>query len=698
MKKAIQKIVTLLLVVATLISTSAVVTLPVAATSRTVSDAMNWCESQVGKALDYDGNYGAQCVDFIYYYYQYLGVSPVGGNGNDYAYNTLPSGWTRLQGATPQPGDILVYANNGANHVGIYASPSLMYHQAPSLGGYVLRDAHNYTYYNGYWGVVRPNFSDAQSSSVLTISGVNYPIQKASGGTFEVFGTISSPYLIELGEALVYDANGTYMFGIGTYTENGRYTYNLNEFDSGMRFASLADGQYRYFVQARDARGYYAYFETYFTVGGSGTTSAYAPTAVAVHSCDSVSDPQYTWDSGTVTKEPTCTEIGIRTYTCRECGATREESLPATGHSFGDWVTIQSPTFHVDGECRRTCTVCAFYESLRLPKLSESHTHSFAGKEEIVTPATCTATGSKKVYCVAEECGEYTLVALPKIDHIAGEWQITENATCQKNGTKVKKCTMCEAVMETVELIKLDHEMTETVVAPTTTERGYTLHKCKNCDYQYMSDFVDPIPDEDATKIIVETKKARAGKTVSVNVTLQNNPGIWGLDLSVEYDKTKLTLNSVTNGTVFSDAEWVKGNLAGSKYILSYEASGFENVTANGVLATLEFTVNEDAAADDFYAITVSYKAGDMIDVSFNEINAAVISGGVRVIDIIYGDLNGDGLVNKKDALLLKMYLADNSTEIDLEAADVFADGVVNKKDSLYLRQYLAGFDIELGA
>ena len=121
-------------------------------------------------------------------------------------------------------------------------------------------------------------------------------------------------------------------------------------------------------------------------------------------------------------------------------------------------------------------------------------------------------------------------------------------------------------------------------------------------------------------------------------------------------------------------------------------------MTANGVLATLEFTVNEDAAADDFYAITVSYKAGDMIDVSFNEINAAVISGGVRVIDIIYGDLNGDGLVNKKDALLLKMYLADNSTEIDLEAADVFADGVVNKKDSLYLRQYLAGFDIELGA
>ena len=75
MNKAIQKNVTLLLVVAILISTSVVVTLPVAATSLTVSDAMNWCESQVGKALDYDGNYGAQCVDFVYYYYQYEDVS-----------------------------------------------------------------------------------------------------------------------------------------------------------------------------------------------------------------------------------------------------------------------------------------------------------------------------------------------------------------------------------------------------------------------------------------------------------------------------------------------------------------------------------------------------------------------------------------------------------------------------------------------
>ena len=37
------------------------------------------------------------------------------------------------------------------------------------------------------------------------------------------------------------------------------------------------------------------------------------------------------WDSGTVTKEPTATETGVRTYTCTRCSATKTETIPATG-------------------------------------------------------------------------------------------------------------------------------------------------------------------------------------------------------------------------------------------------------------------------------------------------------------------------------------------------------------------------------
>ena len=37
------------------------------------------------------------------------------------------------------------------------------------------------------------------------------------------------------------------------------------------------------------------------------------------------------WDAGKVTKEPTTTESGVRTYTCTRCGATRTEEIPPTG-------------------------------------------------------------------------------------------------------------------------------------------------------------------------------------------------------------------------------------------------------------------------------------------------------------------------------------------------------------------------------
>lgn len=201
----------------------------------------------------------------------------------------------------------------------------------------------------------------------------------------------------------------------------------------------------------------------------------------------------------------------------------------------------------------------------------------------------------------------------------------------------------------------------------------------------------------DGPCVSVESKKASVASTVLITVCLNENPGIWGMDLVVNYDKTQLTLTNVINGTVFSDSEWTPGNLSGNKYILSYEASGFDDITANGILATLEFTINETATADSFTSISLSYNVGDVINVNFDDINLAVVSGGIHITDFVYGDLNGDGLVNKKDSLFMKMYLADNATVIDMQAADVYADGSINKKDSLYLKQYLAGLDVELG-
>ena len=134
------------------------------ATSKTSDEAINWVKSQVGNLIDADGAYGAQCVDLIRAYYNFLGVAQVRGNGCDYATNQLPSGWTRIKGAQPQKGDILVYTG-GYGHVAIYESDYVTYHQNYNGKKKVTRETFAYnspayiTNYTPYWGVVRPNFS-----------------------------------------------------------------------------------------------------------------------------------------------------------------------------------------------------------------------------------------------------------------------------------------------------------------------------------------------------------------------------------------------------------------------------------------------------------------------------------------------------------------------------------------------------------
>lgn len=65
---------------------------------------------------------------------------------------------------------------------------------------------------------------------------------------------------------------------------------------------------------------------------------------------------------------------------------------------------------------------------------------------------------------------------------------------------------------------------------------------------------------------------------------------------------------------------------------------------------------------------------------------------------IIYGDINGDGDVNSKDAVVLKKHLAGyEGLTFDSEAADMNRDNKVDSKDAVRLLRYLAGYDVKLG-
>ena len=66
--------------------------------------------------------------------------------------------------------------------------------------------------------------------------------------------------------------------------------------------------------------------------------------------------------------------------------------------------------------------------------------HSF-GDWQVVSPATCTADGSRQRVCT--RCGAVEVQTLPAAGHKFGEWTTTKEPTCTETGTEKRICTVC---------------------------------------------------------------------------------------------------------------------------------------------------------------------------------------------------------------------------------------------------------------
>ena len=75
------------------------------------------------------------------------------------------------------------------------------------------------------------------------------------------------------------------------------------------------------------------------------------------------------YDDGVVSKAATCTEDGVRTYLCKDCGSTYTTVIKASGHTFGEWVVTTPATATTKGEETRTCTVCYAEETREIKPL-----------------------------------------------------------------------------------------------------------------------------------------------------------------------------------------------------------------------------------------------------------------------------------------------------------------------------------------
>ena len=169
MKRRVLCLILAVIMVACLLPTAAFAS----TNGKTADDAINWVRSLNGQTVG-----SGECVALIKDYYSYLGQTSPGGNGADYSWNQLPAGWTRIQNAQPQKGDILVYSGNAANkygHVAIYESDYSTWHQNYAYQRKVVHVTN--VRYNGfdnpYWGVIRPDFSSPTPTPSYADIGTN---------------------------------------------------------------------------------------------------------------------------------------------------------------------------------------------------------------------------------------------------------------------------------------------------------------------------------------------------------------------------------------------------------------------------------------------------------------------------------------------------------------------------------------------
>ncbi|NCB80237.1 MAG: CHAP domain-containing protein [Bacilli bacterium] len=88
---------------------------------RTASQAKAWMDSKNGSYIDYDGWYGAQCVDLARAYSvnfigRDIGTCNIVGGAKDYATQAVPNGYTRINyqpGVIAKVGDLVVWTGGG---------------------------------------------------------------------------------------------------------------------------------------------------------------------------------------------------------------------------------------------------------------------------------------------------------------------------------------------------------------------------------------------------------------------------------------------------------------------------------------------------------------------------------------------------------------------------------------------------------
>ena len=226
------------------------------------------------------------------------------------------------------------------------------------------------------------------------------------------------------------------------------------------------------------------------------------------HVSDLPATGEHQWNEGTVTKEPTATETGIKTFTCTVCSETKTEDIPKVHtHDYtrlGE--IVKESSCETEGERWVYCNYEGCNERVLKPMPAiGSHDWDFANAE-CLKKATCTEQGTMLMHC-KRDASHTTTYSYGGTGHVWDEGTITTQPTHDEYGVRTLHCKNCDATT-TEKVFPTKYTFTVTVVPPTCTEDGYTMHKCKEDDsLSYKDNIVHSTGHHAAMRAIEPTCK-----------------------------------------------------------------------------------------------------------------------------------------------------------------------------------------------
>ena len=489
MKRRVLCLILAVIMVACLLPTAAFAS----TNGKTADDAINWVRSLEGQPVG-----SGECVALIKAYYSYLGQTSPGGNGADYSWNQLPAGWTRIQNAQPQKGDILVYSGNGENpygHVAIYESDYSTWHQNFASQRKVVHVTN--IRYNGftnpYWGVIRPDFSSATPTPSYADIGTNVYRYLIRTDGWKHIGTnydSSDRYNVTIGSANTGDPEQIWKFirqGDGSYCIQNMFNDNYLTYEGDcVQQAKVTTSwlntnkasRFQWYIYDKngtfqlvpkdsvtagtwlvlDCTGNYqtpgTQMELYSNWSGAAQIfSLYpvddyqkpaAPPKVEITVPEVVTvgeEVKISW-----TASPLRDKYDQREYCVTVQGGGSKKSYYTTDTSVS--VTIKRRELHCNVTVESRNTKYANYSSSSYAtfRCVEAHEHSYTA---VVTPPTCTAKGYTTHTCA---CGDsYVDTYVDALGHAWDSGTVTKQPTATETGVRTYTCTRCnETKTETI--------------------------------------------------------------------------------------------------------------------------------------------------------------------------------------------------------------------------------------------------------